>query len=205
LAHLIKLVRRRTLRVQQFVARNPHGKPSVSVDQFQELRDKLDELGERVAGVEAPSDTPTEAPSPSLSQAQVVREINNTMQPELEALNRAMRRYEKKLALLASQTDNRLEYIDYRLQDAVALAAVAAKHSDNKKSLASWFLEKTLSLVVFPFHALVAVLTFPFRTASTLLRKSKPLPDRPRRNGRVGPPSQGRSNVDRVPSRVSRR
>jgi len=48
------------------------------------------------------------------------------LQPELDALNRAVRRYEKRATLQAFQTESRLKDIESRLNDAVSLAAAAA-------------------------------------------------------------------------------
>ena len=53
--------------------------------------------------------------------------IGDGIQPELDALNRAVRRYEKKATVLALQTEARLGAVDTRLDDAIALAAAAAK------------------------------------------------------------------------------
>jgi hypothetical protein len=139
-------------------------------------------------------------------ESAVGREYRKTVQPELDALNRAMRRYEKKLTLLASQTDNRIEYVEYRLNDAVALAAVASKNS-HSWGLAGWLAGRTATVLMLPIQAAATVVTFPIRTASTLFRwKGQTAPEkaqRPLRNGKS--PSQGRPGSDRVPTRVSRR
>lgn len=100
--------------------------------------------------------------------------VAGTMQPELEALNRAMRRYEKKLAQLATQTDARLEFLDHRVHDAVALAATTGpaggSDSNNKSRSSGNPLIFALSLVALPLRAALAVLTAPFRAAAAALR-----------------------------------
>ncbi|KXJ94927.1 hypothetical protein Micbo1qcDRAFT_202604 [Microdochium bolleyi] len=231
--HMLKMVHDRTLRVQRIVAQNQHvTEETISAQQVQELYDRINDLESHAAATTAQVSSGSQSktsgstqghgePSPQVIQAAVAREINKTMVPELEALNRAMRRYEKKLALLASQTDNRLEYIDFRLQDAIALAAVAAKNSKSNtgsstlSSLAalwSWTVDKAVAITVFPIHAVMAVLTFPIRTVSTIFaRKRRNIPSSSAggagmSNGRRGGrPAQGRTNSDRVPSRLSRR
>ncbi|OTB20643.1 hypothetical protein K445DRAFT_313126 [Daldinia sp. EC12] len=208
-SHLIRMLQNRTLRIQQIVAKNPHEKRSVTMEEFEALSARLDEL--EAQGIT--SDTTSNAavrpdvPQPKAIQTAVAQEVRSSIQPELDALNRAMRRYEKKLTLLACQTDNRIEYVDYRLNDAIALAAVAAKNSNAQRNLGGWLIDKTIALITFPFHTLVAVSTFPFRTVSTMLsRKSRSSSEKAQRSVRNGKMvAQGRAGSDRVPTRVSRR
>jgi hypothetical protein len=208
ISHLIRMIQKRTLHIQAIVAQNPHREQGVTKDQIQALYDRLDELEARGRPKEGPSmmnGVQPEVPQ-KLVESAVGREFRRSVQPELEALSRAMRRYEKKLTLLASQTDNRIEYVDYRLNDAIALAAVAAKNSNSQWTLTSWLIEKIVTVVMLPLQAVATVLTFPFRTASMLHWKRDPAPEkgqRPLRNGKL--PAQGRGSSDRVPARVSRR
>ncbi|KAI1212362.1 uncharacterized protein F4807DRAFT_415716 [Annulohypoxylon truncatum] len=208
-SHLIRMLQNRTLRVQQIVAKNPYEKQTVTMEQLQELSSRLNELETRGVAGDATSsvDMRLEPPQQKLIEATVAQEFRSSVQPELDALSRAMRRYEKKLTLLACQTDNRVEYVDHRLNDAIALAAVAAKNSNSQWSFWTWFIKKTMTVVMLPVQALVAVSTFPFRTVSTLLgRKSRSTPERTHRSTRTGKTlAQGRNGLDRVPTRMSRR
>ncbi|GAP89795.1 hypothetical protein SAMD00023353_3601010 [Rosellinia necatrix] len=207
-SHLIRMLQQRTLYVQAIVARNPHAQKTVTHEQIQSLCARLDELESREISKESSMGNIAQAEVPQkLIESSVGREFRKTIQPELDALNRAMRRYEKKLTLLASQTDNRLEYVEYRLNDAIALAAVAAKNSHSQWGLVGWVAGKTVNVAMLPLQAVTAVLTFPFRTASTLYRwKGQQTPEkaqRPVRNGKSS--AQGRAGSDRVPTRVSRK
>ncbi|KAJ1335074.1 hypothetical protein MN608_01809 [Microdochium nivale] len=235
--HMLRMVHDRTLRIQRVVAQNLHEtEEAVSPQQVRELYERIDDLESHAAATTAETSSSSQSkangsaqnhgePNPQVTQAAVAREINKTMVPELEALNRAMRRYEKKLALLASQTDNRLEYIDFRLQDAIALAAVAAKNSKSNTgggsflsslgALWTWAVDKAIAITVFPVHAALAVLTFPVRTASTIFTRKRRnnMPSSAGNGGvagvssgrRAGRVTQGKMNSDRVPSRLSRR
>ncbi|KAL7626638.1 hypothetical protein AAE478_003411 [Parahypoxylon ruwenzoriense] len=209
ISHLIRMLQNRTLRVQQIVTKNPYEKQSVTIEQLEALSSRLEDLEARGAAGDTTSTIdkrPDVPPQSKMIETAVGQAIRKSIQPELDALNRAMRRYEKKLTLMACQTDNRIEYLDYRLNDAIALAAVAAKNS-NSWGLGAWFVEKTVAAAMFPVQAAVAVLTFPFRTASTLLgRKSGSAPEKTQktfRNGKLF--AQSRNGPDRVPTRVSRR
>ncbi|KAI1658198.1 hypothetical protein F4813DRAFT_388981 [Daldinia decipiens] len=209
ISHLIRMLQNRTLRVQQIVAKNPYEKQTVTMEHLEALSTRLDELEAQGATGDTSSNTTArpDVPQPKLIEAAVAQEVRSSIQPELDALNRAMRRYEKKLTLLACQTDNRIEYVDYRLNDAIALAAVAAKNSNAQRTFCGWFIDKSIALVILPFHALVAVSTFPFRTVSTMLsrkgRSSSQRTQKTVRNGRVL--AHGKTSSDRVPTRVSRR
>ncbi|KAI1374968.1 hypothetical protein F4677DRAFT_149518 [Hypoxylon crocopeplum] len=209
ISHMIKMLQSRTLRVQRVVANNPYERQPVTKEQIEALSTRLDDL--ETSG-DSGDTTIHSHGQPSVPQAKLIetavaQEVRNSMQPELDALNRAMRRYEKKLTLLACQTDNRVEYLDSKLSDTIALAAVAAKNSNAQWGLGTWLIEKTATMVIFPVQAVVAVFTFPFRTASTLLnRKSRSSPEksqRSTRNGKLG--AQGRNGPDRVPTRMSKR
>ncbi|KAI1777576.1 hypothetical protein F4818DRAFT_438908 [Hypoxylon cercidicola] len=208
-SHLIKMLQNRTLRVQQIVANNPYEKQTFTIEQFEALSNRLDDLAARGVPADDTSITGTspDVPQSKVMEAAISKEIRSSVQPELDALNRAMRRYEKKLTLLACQTDNRIEYVDYRLNDAIALAAVAAKNSKSQWGLGTWFIEKTVTVVLLPVQAVMAIFTFPFRTVSALLsrkgRSSSEKNQKATRNGKVAP--QGRNGSNRVPTRVSRR
>ncbi|KAI0148444.1 hypothetical protein GGR57DRAFT_493612 [Xylariaceae sp. FL1272] len=209
-AHFIKMVQLRTIHCQNIVARSPYAQRTKTAQDIQALNDRLDDLEARPIPMNnnnANGHTRPEELNRTVESV-VGKEFRRSVQPELEALNRAMRRYEKKLTLLANQTDNRIEYVDYRLNDAIALAAIAAKNSKSHWPITSWLLDRTTLVVVFPFRVVGAILTFPFRTASTLFhgksRASAERGQRSLRNGRL--PGQGRTNnSDRVPARLSRR
>ncbi|KAI1451865.1 hypothetical protein F4805DRAFT_449670 [Annulohypoxylon moriforme] len=208
-SHLIRMLQSRTLRVQQIVAKNPYEKQIVTMEQLQEISARLDELETRgvTGNTTSNVDMRPEPPQQKLVETTVAQEFRSSVQPELDALSRAMRRYEKKLTLLACQTDNRIEYVDHRLNDAIALAAVAAKNSNAQWGFWTWLIEKTIAVIMFPVQALMAVFIFPFRTVSILLsRKSRSTPERTQRSSRAGKTlAQGKSGLDRVPTRMSRR
>lgn len=229
-SHLIRMIRNRTLRMQRVVSANPH-RESGRTAELDALASRLDHLEARTATT-LPGDllgAPGPRPPPGEDQAAAVaRQISGTVQPELDALNRAVRRYEKKLALLASQTDARLEHLDRRVQDTVALAAIAARNSRPRRKgilgldpgLFARLAEATVALAMLPVHTAVAVFTFPVRAASTLLRggsssgggggKHLPPEKAARRSSRdrataTATAVQGRDIPDRIPNRLSRR
>lgn len=216
LSHLIRLVQARTLHLQRTVHANPFREQSQTSAQVQVVSRRLEELEARIATEESSLANPTmqngtgDSSSRSKHEAALVREVRNAIQPELDALNRAVRRYEKKATVLAFQTEARLGAIDTRLNDAISLAAAAAKHSAGQWSLVGWAFERLVWAATLPIQAAVALMTLPFRTASLLLGRGKrQAGERGARGGRSskgGGGSQARvSSSDRMPGRVSKR
>ncbi|KAH7625137.1 hypothetical protein B0T09DRAFT_393916 [Sordaria sp. MPI-SDFR-AT-0083] len=204
-SHLIKLVQARTLHLQRIVHKNPYSESAVAPTKLQEILERLNELEQRATsnGLANPDNNGQsdgseggqnqhENLTPKVRDG-MVREVRNTIQPDLDALNRAVRRYEKKATVLAYQTEARLGALDGRLNDAIALAAAAAKaggtgarpHGNNSRangpagssggfSLLA-MLAKALDTIVWaavmPFQALLGfVVLFPLRAVAGFLK-----------------------------------
>lgn len=231
ISHTLKLLQARTLHLQRIVQSTPV-EPSMSA--------KLEEMYNRLAQLEQRADTAEEATSAGLAtaaqQAQqqtsnanggkqdaaLIREVRNAIQPEIDALNRAVRRYERKATVLALQTESRLGSVDSRLNDAISLAAAAAKHHNNNSnggfsSLLAWAVDGLVAIVTMPYYVAMYIIMWPFRTVARVWFKSS----RSTRDRRSGSTKPGRQSAfkgtrygsgsdkdryrDRVPSRLSRR
>jgi hypothetical protein len=214
LSHMLKLVRARTLHLQRVVNANPYKETSSTLTQVQDMARRLAELeSHAAAGLVSASGQSSNCivepgKQPVQHNAALIREVRNALQPELDALNRAVRRYEKKATVLAFQTESRLGAIDMRLNDAISLAASAAKNSASQDSFLGWLTERATALAMMPVRAVLKVVTLPFRAITSVVRRDngefseKGLRDR--RTGKGG--SSGRlSSSDRVPSRLSKR
>lgn len=213
LSHLLKLVRARTLHLQRIVNANPYTGTSPTLSQVQDMARRLAELeSHAAAGFPTAAGNGTSEPGkqPAQPNSAIVREVRNTIQPELDALNRAVRRYEKKATVLAFQTEARLGAIDTRLNDAISLAAAAAKNSASQGSFLGWLAERTTALAMAPVRAILGVLVLPFKVITSVLRRDKVdvadkgHRDRDRRSGKGGSAPR-MSSSDRIPSRSSRR
>ncbi|KAM7201025.1 hypothetical protein V8F20_005034 [Naviculisporaceae sp. PSN 640] len=171
---VIKLVRARTLHLQRVVNTNPYRTETVTPNQIQEILKRLEELETKgIANGAANGHTPNSssvAPTyQGKSDAKIVKEVRNLIQPELDALNRAVRRYEKKATVLAFQTESRMAALDMRLNDAIALAAAATKNSQSDWSVLAWLVDRAIWAVCLPFSALMAGVLWPVRTVAGLL------------------------------------
>jgi hypothetical protein len=105
--------------------------------------------------------------------AAVTTEVRRTLQPELDALNRAVRRYEKRATLQTMQTESRLLDIEARLVDAISLAAAAAQNGQQRYGFMSMFAEWIAAGLVLPLQAVGVLAGLPFRTMIALISFGK--------------------------------
>ncbi|QPH01537.1 hypothetical protein C2857_005740 [Epichloe festucae Fl1] len=208
-SHTIQLVKSRTLHLQRVVHGNPFALPTQSGAHLEEMSERLERLEARSLADEFVREHGEGVGSAATEEkASLARDVRNAIQPELDALNRAVRRYEKKATLLQHQTDARFSALDSRLDDAIALAAVAAKNSSSKNILVRT-VESLITLVLFPFTTVLQLFLLPLRSVLGLLnvRHKSPVPAKHARTSRTGKQqsSQPRYSGDRVPTRVMKR
>lgn len=236
LSHVIKLVQARTMHLQRVVHSNPYGTlattNSLRINAILERLDAIESgqpsgrgrgMGAGTTTFLAEDDEDDEDESAKAAQEAVLtKDVRNAIQPELDALNRAVRRYEKKSTLLQSHVDAHFASMDARVEDAIALAAVAAKNSSQSGLLARGF-EALLAVVLFPFNAVLSLLLLPVTWVLSLTggkskqKKSaaggasngsirngsaKPYLRASRASKPSGPP---RYNGDKMPSRLARK
>ncbi|KAF5000688.1 hypothetical protein FGRMN_1621 [Fusarium graminum] len=213
LSHMIKLVQARTLHLQRVVQREPSNsqKTSNNSEQLEGVLARLERLESRASTGEtvSPQELKQEINKTKQKDSVVARDVRNSIQPELDALNRAVRRYEKKATLLQFQTESRFSGMDARLDDAIALAASAAKNSASQKNVFLWAIESLTAIALLPFKTLLRIALLPFSTFLALMGKSKQKSSpvaKTSRSGRNGKATmQPRYNGDRVLSRVAKR
>jgi hypothetical protein len=222
LGHAIKLVRARTLHLQLIVHSNPYHQNKVSPAQGEELAQRMEDLEARMVIISetittaalTANDTGLSPAAIQRLQTSIARHVRDSFQPDLDALNRAVRRYEKKATVLASQTEARMGAFDTRLNDAISLAAAATKvrtsqwnlFSSMGKVLADW----VVWLVGLPFHAVLRMCMLSLRTMTVLLgSKTRPREDlRAGMRARAGKKvnrSTGGVSADRLSSKLAKR
>lgn len=205
LSHGLKLVQSRTLHLQRIVHSNPFREEAVTAAQVQKLAQRLDKLESSATTEAYPDGQDGRSDTTKKQEAALTREVRNAIQPDLDALNRAVRRYEKKATVLTFQTESRLNAIDTRLNDAIALAAAAAKNSNAQRGAVTWLVDWIVAAATLPFRIAAGLVMLPMRTAMAILAKEKRTP--PERSSKRGSrtSSQTRHGGDRVSSRVSKR
>ncbi|KAJ5664966.1 uncharacterized protein N7477_007414 [Penicillium maclennaniae] len=171
-AHLLKLVQARTLHLQRVVASADN---EVESEKVQDLTTRLEELEAHVAKaaaarLESSSKVHSqETDAPSLI-TQAVVETRRAVQPDIEALNRAVRRYEKRTALTNHQADMRFQELEMQVHDAIALAAAAQRSSiSRRQSYAFILIDWACACIVVPVQLFLSILNLPGRAASCCL------------------------------------
>ncbi|RGP63718.1 hypothetical protein FLONG3_9807 [Fusarium longipes] len=213
LSHMIRLVQSRTLHLQRVVQGGPSKFQQVNknTEQLEAVFARLEQLESRVSTGEAGTvqEIKQEISKTKQKDSVVARDVRNAIQPELDALNRAVRRYEKKATLLQIQTESRFSGLEARLDDAIALAASAAKNSASHKNVFVWATESLTAVLLLPFRTLLRIMLLPLSTLFALMSKGKKRNSPPakssrsNRNGKTV--TQPKYNGDRVPSRVAKR
>jgi hypothetical protein len=192
-AHLLRLIQQRTLHLQRIVAAIPE--PFINPTTIKDVTKRLEELEAYVAetALANPSTqerekekdgrplSPKEQPSDSAPSlvAQAVLETRKSIQPDIEALNRAVRRYEKRSALFSLQTDQRFANLEAQTADAIALAAAAQRSAASRRpNYALVLLDWACGCVVVPAQIALSVVGLPGRAlAGCMDALKRRLPD----------------------------
>ncbi|MCJ1283033.1 hypothetical protein MMC26_002360 [Xylographa opegraphella] len=168
LSHLIKMVQSRTLHLQRTLNSNPYEEEKIDKEKVQDLGKRLDELEAHIADTSAA--LPSNGHSSASNTGQVSTEVRKSLQPELDALNRAVRRYEKRATILTMQTEARLQDLEARMADAITLAAAAERStSQQKQGSAGILLDWICAAVVLPAQTAWSVMSLPAKVAARML------------------------------------
>lgn len=168
-SHLITLIQARTLHLQRVVEANTNDIDRVQSEQITEAQRRIDELEQAITERVSEENSRTSNDSSALEVSNAVRQ---SVQPQLDALNRAVRRYEKRAMTQTIQTEARLQDLEMRLRDALSLAAVAADRSQ-KPGIVYAALEGASTLFALPFQAVASLLTWPVSAATNVLASGK--------------------------------
>ena len=170
LAHLMKMVQKRTLYLQKAVSdgHNPE-RPRFDNEAFSEILKRVEELEQSTSNAVPNSTKRLEASqevAAARAFAQATADLRKGVQPELDALNRAVRRYEKRTTISAIQTEARLQDLETRLRDVVVLAAAAQRNVENQPRnyiviLTNW----VCGAVVLPLQYIWYLLSLPSRAS----------------------------------------
>ncbi|TVY22402.1 hypothetical protein LHYA1_G008838 [Lachnellula hyalina] len=210
MSHLVKLVQSRTLHLQRVVNSNPYDE--ASENESGDVKDML----RRVEALESRTSLaePSLAKDPVLNSKQsamLTTEVKKTLQPDLDALNRAVRRYEKRATLQTFQTESRLLDLEARLSDAISLAAAAANNGQKNRGFTGVIVEWVATAIVLPIQAFSSLAILPFKTIKGVVNYGKvkifghpQISEKSRRTTNGKQPSHGRVG-DRLQGRVAKK
>lgn len=176
LAHLARLIQARTLYLQRSLDPSPTETISPDLQKITDLCARLDDLEAHIAASALP---PTHPPSnPSLSSTtttpnQITTEVRKSLQPDLDALNRTVRRYEKRATLLSMHTESRLQDVESRMADAITLAAAAERSNARQRpkhgSFTLILLDWLCAAVVLPLQLVQLCVNLPMKIFRSLI------------------------------------
>jgi hypothetical protein len=198
MSHLVKMVQARTLFLQRIVREQAsQNEDKVDNNQVLDVVRRLEELEAHVAD-RADNANHSAANNTDLTvakaSAQATTELRKSIQPELDALNRAVRRYEKRTTISALQTESRLQDIEARLKDAMVLTAAVQRNADRRPNYYALVLVNWASaIVVIPIQYVVWALSLPSKALQNVkgqlgsyLRLGRLEIPREQRNGKSG-------------------
>jgi hypothetical protein len=105
----------------------------------------------------------------------VASEVRKTFQPNLDALNRAVRRYEKRTTISAFETDARLRDLETRMKDIIALTGAAGRDGTQRRASIFILIKWVCDMVTLPVRSLWTLLTLPAHVAIRSIRLIKQL------------------------------
>lgn len=166
LIHLVKMVQARTLFLQRHLL--PSDLNTVSPTSIHALTTRLDELETYIAS-SAPKSNGGPHPPPPPNPQDLLATVRKSLSPDIEALNRAVRRYEKRATLLAMQTESRLADLEARMGDAITLAAAAERgvSNFNRKSTMAVMLEWGMHAAMVPVQLAWVAVALPMRVVGS--------------------------------------
>ncbi|GAQ09296.1 hypothetical protein ALT_6617 [Aspergillus lentulus] len=179
-AHLLKMVQARTLHLQRVVAASADDEEKLDPKKIKDLAKRLEELEAHVAETAAarlpsgPSNYPQDQELPQNLISQATAEIRKGFQPEIDALNRAVRRYEKRTALTSFQTEAKFQALETQVHDAIALAA-AAQRSGSRRPLGtlSGLFNSIYAIILLPVQIFMSLASLPFQLSTRCLQYCK--------------------------------
>jgi hypothetical protein len=212
-SHLFKLIQARTLHLQRVVHANPYDSINGgTTSDVKGLVKRLEDLEARTMASDPTAASSAQEPTINGKQAALMTtEVRRTLQPELDALNRAVRRYEKRATLQTMQTESRLLDLETRLADAISLAAAAAQTRQRQRyGLWTMLVEWIASGIVLPLQAFGTLASLPFKTIIALIGFGKTTiigrpPERSRKTATGRPASHGRIGADRIQGKALKR
>jgi hypothetical protein len=162
---LIKMRTERILHLQRIVRDAP--REPVRIADAQQLSQRISELEDRIDG--APPVHNNEVDVEKLSA-----EVRQTTQLQLDALNRAVRRYEKRHMAQSLQIEARFQDLEARLKDTLALAAAAAR-TGQRPGVVAMTLSWIAGTISYMLQMTWDIAMYPFRTAATAVSVAKSL------------------------------
>jgi hypothetical protein len=153
---LIRMQRERLIHLQRVVRTYPQ-EQSRSAD--------MQELSQRLVNIETRLDGSVYDTNVDISK--VSAEVRQSVQLQLDALNRAVRKYEKRHMAQSIQMEARFQEIDARLKDTLSLAAAAAR-TGQRPGIITTAISWIASTINYCLQVAWDIAMYPWRTAASV-------------------------------------
>jgi hypothetical protein len=165
--HLCKLIESRTMHLQKLVTLTPEDEP-LDKNKMELFARRLAELDETVKSASWENkENGNGKPRKNVDSDAIIAATKQALQPQIDALNRAVRRYEKKATIQSMATDAKLRDLELRLNDALTLAAAATRLSQ-RPSIISYVFESLGKAVSDLTRSVYGLFALPWRLAMSL-------------------------------------
>jgi hypothetical protein len=180
----------RTLHLQKIVLSYDSLEDAKRKERRELLNNRLEGMAQRIEALEshsvASSSTPADTKQPDVGLVSEQLRLNH--QNQLDALNRAVRRYEKRALTQSIMVEARLKDLEARINDALTLSAAASRRSQ-KPSVISFVSDTTASLFMLPLNVVRSLFSWPIEMCSDIYRFLFG-PRKRKKKSRVGPGSR---------------
>ncbi|KAF2024918.1 hypothetical protein EK21DRAFT_104347 [Setomelanomma holmii] len=163
ISRLVRMRKDRTLHLQRVVRAETAERPQSA---------GAEEVAQRLAELEARFDGPMY--NSNVDIMKVSADVRQSMQHQLDALNRAVRKYEKRHMAQSIQIEARFQEIDVRLKDTLSLAAAAAR-TGQKPGIIAMTLSWIAGLLSYVIQLVWDIALYPFRTVSSMIAVARSL------------------------------
>ncbi|KAA8641830.1 uncharacterized protein ATNIH1004_010769 [Aspergillus tanneri] len=185
-SHLLKMVQARTLHLQRIVAlysEEEHSRidPSRIFDlskRLEELEAHISEAAAERLSLESLAHNQSAGTYNDTQSfiSQVTAEVRKGIQPEIDALTRAVRRYEKRTATTTYQTESKLQILETQVHQAISLAAAAQSTvNQRRRGLVPAIFDRAYAAALLPIHLFTSLASLPLQIATWCLQYCKSL------------------------------
>ena len=164
--HMCKLIEARALYLQQVVTTSAIQQDPNQNDEVVSLLKRIESLESRQLDAPEEANGKHDATRNESDINGILAPVRQELQAQVDALNRAVRRYEKRATVQAADTEKRLNSLERRLNDALSLAAAASRMSQQRQGIVMYVLETASATVGGVMGSISSLLLLPFSLAS---------------------------------------
>ncbi len=160
----------RTLHLQKIVLSYDSLEDSKRRERREVLNNRLQGMAQRIEALESHIVTSSSTPADTKQPISIASEqLRLSHQNQLDALNRAVRRYEKRALTQSIMVEARLKDLEAKINDALTLSAAASRRSE-RPTVISVALDTTASLFMLPLTVVRSLFSWPIEMCSDIYR-----------------------------------